>query len=290
MVLASRLDSPHRSSRDGLRSVEAGRQPGAVSNTTPGGNLARGSRGAEVMELQRQLNAAGAQPPLEVDGKFGPLTDAATRNFQHQAGIRVDGIYGPQSRGAMTVAQSGSPWRVREGNAPGVGDPVPEGAVPLHRLNSTRNDPARLGETTPGPGGAGGNRTATFDSVQNAGARNQMVTGRITVNGNTYDFRSGGHGRGSLPAGEYNVTPHLWNRNTPSMNVGGEGYSFAMSDKYDSRVGGTRSLLRIHPDGRGPGTEGCIGIVGNAEVQRRFREDMRAELARNGGSFTLRVG
>ena len=67
-------------------------------------------------------------------------------------------------------------------------------------------------------------------------------------------------------------------------------YSFAVSDKYDSRVGGTRRLLRIHPDGGSAGTEGCIGIVGNAAVQRQFREDMRAELARNGGRFTLNVG
>lgn len=290
MVLASRISSPHRSATTRLTSVEGGGNRVASPSQNGLANLARGSRGDDVKELQRQLNAAGAQPPLEVDGKFGPLTDGALRNFQHQAGIRVDGIYGPESRGSMAVAQSGSPWRVREGNAPGVGDPVPEGAVPLHRLNSTRNDPARLGETTPGPGGAGGNRTATFDSVRNAGARNQMVTGRITVNGNTYDFRSGGHGRGSLPPGEYNVTPHMWSRNTAGMTSGGVGYSFALSDKYDARVGDTRSLLRIHPDGGSAGTQGCIGIVGGADVQRRFVEDMRAELARNGGSFSLRVG
>ena len=73
------------------------------------------------------------------------------------------------------------------------------------------------------------------------------------------------------------------------MSVGGVGYSFAMSDKYDSRVNGTRTLLRIHPDGGSAGTEGCLGIVGNADVQRRFREDMLAEIRRNGGSYTLTV-
>ncbi len=134
------------------------------------------------------------------------------------------------------------------------------------------------------------NQTAVFDSVSKAGARSQMMTGRITVNGRTYNFRSGGGGRGNLPPGEYQITPHMWSRGDRSMNVGGVGYSFAMSDKYDSRVGGTRSLLRIHPDGGGAGTIGCIGVVGNASVQAQFREDMRAELARNGGSFTLRVG
>ena len=55
-------------------------------------------------------------------------------------------------------------------------------------------------------------------------------------------------------------------------------------------MGATRRLLRIHPDGGTPGTLGCMGIVGNADVQRQFREDMRAELQRNGGRFTLNVG
>ena len=73
------------------------------------------------------------------------------------------------------------------------------------------------------------------------------------------------------------------------MSVGGVGYSFAMSDKYDPRVGATRSLLRIHPDGGTAGTLGCMGVIGNAETQRQFRADMNAEIARNGGTFRLTV-
>ena len=117
-----------------------------------------------------------------------------------------------------------------------------------------------------------------------------MVSGQVTVNGHTYDFRSGGHGRGSLPPGSYTVTPHMWSRSTRGMTVDGVGYSFALSNKFDARVGGTRTELRIHPDGGTPGTNGCVGIVGNGAVQRQFREDMRAELSRNGGRFTLNVG
>ena len=134
-----------------------------------------------------------------------------------------------------------------------------------------------------------GNGVAHIDRTINPGARRQLVEGRVTVNGNTYDFRSGGHGRGSLPKGTYNITRHMDRRSDRSMTVGGEGYSFAMSDKFDSRVGGTRSLLRIHPDGGSAGTEGCMGIVGDAATQRRFRADMIAELRRNGGNFSLTV-
>jgi hypothetical protein len=55
-------------------------------------------------------------------------------------------------------------------------------------------------------------------------------------------------------------------------------------------VGGTRTALRIHPDGGRAGTMGCIGIVGDRATLQRFQRDLAAELARNGGRFTLRVG
>jgi len=134
------------------------------------------------------------------------------------------------------------------------------------------------------------NLHASVDSVSNKGAVNQMTTGKITVNGHTYTYHSGGYGKGNLPNGDYNVTPHLWNRNTKGMVVDGVGFSVALSDKYDPRVKSTRTTLRIHPDGGPAGTQGCIGIVGNGDVQRQFREDIKAELQRRGGSFTLHVG
>ncbi|MGV3624646.1 MAG: peptidoglycan-binding protein [Archangium sp.] len=231
-----------------------------------------GSSGTAVRTLQQQLNAAGYNTG-RVDGQFGSRTDAAVRAYQRAKGLSVDGKVGTETMRALQ----------RDSFDPSTRPANTNGTTNGTNTNNTTNG------TGPRPN-AGANRTATFDRVTNAGARNQMVQGKITVNGRTYDFRSGGHGRGSLPAGQYEIRPHLWSRNDRSMSVGGVGYSFAVSDKYDSRVGGTRRLLRIHPDGGTAGTEGCIGIVGNAAVQRQFREDMRAELARNGGRFTLNVG
>ena len=231
--------------------------------------LSIGSSGSSVRQLQQRLKAAGFNPG-GVDGKYGQHTEQAVKAFQRSRRLEVDGLAGTQTMRALQ----------RDSFQPTNGT----------GRTSTRTNETRATETTPSTSRSGANRTATFDQVSNRGARNQMVTGRVTVNGHTYTFRSGGHGRGNLPAGNYEIRPHLWSRNDRSMSVGGVGYSFAMSDKYDSRVGGTRSLLRIHPDGRSPGTEGCMGIVGNAAIQRQFREDMRAELARNGGHFTLRVG
>ncbi len=161
--------------------------------------------------------------------------------------------------------------------------------LPPGSWNNGVNGPGS-GTITNNTGGPVSNGTATFDNVRNAGARNQMVSGRITVNGNTYQFNSGGHGRGSLPPGQYQVTPHMFSRNTRGMVRDGVGYSFALNNAYDPRVGGTRTALRIHPDGGSAGTMGCIGIVGDAATQRQFRADMMAEIQRNGGSYTLNVG
>ena len=231
--------------------------------------LSIGSSGASVRTLQAKLKSAGFNPG-GVDGDFGARTDRAVRAFQQAKGLEVDGKVGPITLRALTDGFE------------------PASPSSPHRPNRPVR-PAPVTPTTP-RGPAGGNLTASFDRVRGPGTRSQQVTGRVTVNGNSYDFRSGGFGKGSLPPGAYQVSAHLWSRSDRSMSVGGVGYSFAMSDKFDSRVGATRGLLRIHPDGGTPGTEGCMGIVGGADVQRRFREDMRAELRRNGGRFTLNVG
>jgi hypothetical protein len=229
-----------------------------------------GSSGASVRNLQEKLQSAGFSPG-GVDGDFGARTDRAVRAFQRAKGLEVDGKVGPLTLRAL---QDG--FEPTSPNSPSRPAPRPSRPAPVEPTNPR--------------GPAGGNLTASFDRVRGPGTRSQQVTGRVTVNGNTYDFRSGGFGRGSLPPGAYQISAHLWSRSDRSMSVGGVGYSFAMSNKYDPRVGATRSLLRIHPDGGTPGTEGCMGIIGNADVQRRFREDMRAELRRNGGRFTLQVG
>jgi peptidoglycan hydrolase-like protein with peptidoglycan-binding domain len=323
---------------------------------SPRNSLQRGLEGDSVAAMQAELNKSGAT--LDVDGKFGPKTEAAVRSYQQQHGLKVDGKAGMETLGklyddgrgrdaydgkttggaqsAPTAAQQaqrpagttkaaavqrpmnakGARQKPPAMNAPGssAATPAPQndkhvveqaaaqqaatgGVRPkagLQKQAPTGAAPANAAEAAQAKSGQPANKTATFDKVSKVGQRNQMVTGRITVNGNTYDFRSGGYGRGNLPKGEYKVSPHMYSRNDASMSVrdkhGKVGYSYAVSNKYDPRVGGTRSLLRIHPDGRGPGTMGCIGIVGDSRVQAQFRRDMQAELARNGGSFNLQVG
>jgi peptidoglycan hydrolase-like protein with peptidoglycan-binding domain len=82
-------------------------------NTSPyfTGLLYIGSEGPQVSELQRRLKAAYASyaGQLPVDGDFGPLTDAAVREFQRRSGLTVDGIVGAQTAAALkrpTISRS----------------------------------------------------------------------------------------------------------------------------------------------------------------------------------------
>ena len=65
-----------------------------------------GSRGEHVEIAQQALADKGyknstGKKPLLVDGIFGETTDKRTREFQTDANIVVDGIFGPQTAGAI---------------------------------------------------------------------------------------------------------------------------------------------------------------------------------------------
>ena len=77
----------------------------------PKRTLRRGSSGAEVMELQKALNSQGKDgrsvPPLQMDGVFGKLTEAAVRAFQRNNGLKADGICGPVTWAAVNKNPEG---------------------------------------------------------------------------------------------------------------------------------------------------------------------------------------
>jgi peptidoglycan hydrolase-like protein with peptidoglycan-binding domain len=58
--------------------------------------LRSGSTGVAVRGLQRRLIAAGFGID-DVDGRFGPQTEAALRAFQERHELDIDGIAGPQT-------------------------------------------------------------------------------------------------------------------------------------------------------------------------------------------------
>lgn len=71
----------------------------------PGTLIRVGSRGSDVERIQRCLNSLRSRFPsigqLNVDGIFGPLTEASVREFQRLFRLNPDGIVGPLTWGAL---------------------------------------------------------------------------------------------------------------------------------------------------------------------------------------------
>ncbi|MFH1809399.1 MAG: murein L,D-transpeptidase catalytic domain-containing protein [Pseudomonadota bacterium] len=63
--------------------------------------LKKGQSGESVRQLQQLLNAAGARPRLDEDGKLGNATDGAVRRYQTQHQLDSDGLAGTQTLGAL---------------------------------------------------------------------------------------------------------------------------------------------------------------------------------------------
>lgn len=101
----------------------------SLSQVDAGQSLHLGQQGPAVSRLQEQLNNAGAQPPLQVDGKFGANTDAATQAFQRLNGLEVDGKAGPLTHSALRNGASFEPaelGRSRDAARSRIGDANPE--------------------------------------------------------------------------------------------------------------------------------------------------------------------
>lgn len=98
------------------------------------GMLQRGSSGPEVVKLQKALAAAGFNPK-GFDGKFGPMTEAALKEFQKAARITVDGKAGPQTWAALNK------W----GKAP-TPPPVSASALPSLKQGA-KGEPVKLLQT-----------------------------------------------------------------------------------------------------------------------------------------------
>jgi hypothetical protein len=80
------------------------------------------------------------------------------------------------------------------------------------------------------------------------------VHGKIRINGKSFDFVSGGRGRGSAPFGTYQVGPLSGFKTPKGTWIPG----YQLSDAYDPLVKDTRTGLFIHP-GRNA-SAGCVAI------------------------------
>ena len=67
------------------------------TGTLPNGTVKKGSKGSDVKAVQNFLNWC-INAKLSVDGDFGNATDKATRKYQTQYKLKVDGVFGAQSK------------------------------------------------------------------------------------------------------------------------------------------------------------------------------------------------
>lgn len=95
--------------------------------------LRLGSKGPEVLALQKALVAAGAA--IAADGAFGPATDKAVRDAQLRLGLVVDGLAGPQTIAALDAANAPAKSTVPEPDKKAMELPCPVCSV-------GRDDPA----------------------------------------------------------------------------------------------------------------------------------------------------
>lgn len=68
--------------------------------------LRKGTKGNQVAQLQKLLNAFNKNTSLTVDGDFGPATLNAVKQFQQSAGLTADGVVGTKTWQALSL---GSP-------------------------------------------------------------------------------------------------------------------------------------------------------------------------------------
>jgi peptidoglycan hydrolase-like protein with peptidoglycan-binding domain len=94
-----------RDGRIGAGAVALAAVTGALAAAEPAAGaqplLSQGSGGSAVARVQRALDVGST-------GYFGPVTRAAVIAFQRRDGLLVDGIVGPQTRGALFGASDGS--------------------------------------------------------------------------------------------------------------------------------------------------------------------------------------
>jgi Putative peptidoglycan binding domain/D-alanyl-D-alanine carboxypeptidase len=73
-----------------------------ATGAVPDPVLSLGDRGPEVVALQQRLNELDAG--LSIDGVFGPATRAAVVAFQARSGLTPDGVVGPRTKAALEAA------------------------------------------------------------------------------------------------------------------------------------------------------------------------------------------
>jgi peptidoglycan hydrolase-like protein with peptidoglycan-binding domain len=128
----------------------------SIEQVAAGAPLKIGQKGESVRWLQEQLNAAGANPPLAVDGMMGPKTEAALKAFQQSRGCSdTPGVFAASTSEAFDKETLVDPLQWKEMHA----DAIAEGRTSLGDNAQVNDDNMRRTENE--------NFTARTGPVQN---------------------------------------------------------------------------------------------------------------------------
>ncbi|MFD7867155.1 N-acetylmuramoyl-L-alanine amidase [Streptomyces sp. NPDC059783] len=81
---------------------------GGSSGGSAGGGGGGMTSVRSVAAQQLAVNGMGYSPALDVDGEWGPLTDAGVRWLQGRVGVAADGLWGPATEAAYASGAGGS--------------------------------------------------------------------------------------------------------------------------------------------------------------------------------------
>lgn len=95
--------------------------------------------------VQARLNELGQNPPLVVDGVYGPASRAAVMAFQRSKGLAVDGVVGPMTlaalgitAGAVSTTAAGTPKASALGSSTGVPATTDPNNIQIRAENAAR--------------------------------------------------------------------------------------------------------------------------------------------------------
>jgi len=210
-----------RGGRIGAGAVALAAVTGALAGGLPAAAAAQplleqGSEGPAVARVQQALGVGDT-------GYFGPVTRAAVIAFQRGDGLLVDGIVGPQTRGALfgasdastSTSASDESASTDESASPNQSTASASEAAPASDESASTSD-----ESTSGSAGDGSTSSSAPDS---SGSQNSASssTGGYAVPASIVQCESGGDYSAVNPTsgagGAYQILPSTW------QQYGGQG-------------------------------------------------------------------